>query len=229
MSDGPTIELWSWPLDVGTEERERLARWLSPDELDRVRRLISGRDRERHVAARGRLREILATRVAAPPAALRFARGGHGKPRLAWPAAGPHFSLSHSRGLAVLALCAGAELGVDVEEVRPLRAGVAERCFSPREVAALLALPPAERLRAFYRCWTRKEAVLKALGDGLARPLADFDVTLAEDDPRLERLRGEPEAPRLWKLVHVVPAAGFVGAVALRTPGTPRLVWPAEA
>jgi len=223
MSGPISIDLWTWSLDAGQAERERLERLLSEDERARAARFHFDRDRERHIVAHGRLREILAARTRVAPERLRFAVSRHGKPTLAEPAGPPpHFNLSHAGGLAALALSDDAELGLDVEAIVPLREDVAGRFFSAREVAAYSALPEAERLAGFFRCWTRKEAVLKSLGDGLSRRLDSFDVTLRANEPaRIERIDGEPDAPRTWALLHVEPAPGFVGAIALRSQGRP--------
>jgi len=225
------IDLWTWTLDAGEAERRRLRRFLSEDELERAARFHFDRDRERHVVARGRLREILAARTAQPPERLRFAYSSHGKPTLAEPPGPPpHFNLSHAGGLAALAVSQQAEIGLDIEAVRPLKEDVAGRFFSAREVAAYRALPEAERLAGFYRCWTRKEAVLKALGDGLSRRLDSFDVTLdAAAPPRIERIDGESGAPREWALLHLAPAEGFLGAIALRAGGRPVVLRPGPA
>lgn len=217
------IDVLTFPLDVAPDERERLARWLAPDERARVARLHSQRERERAQVARGRLRERLAARLGAPPEALRFALSAHGKPALAAPRGPPpHFNLSHAGGLAALALCDEVELGIDIEALVPVKEKVAERFFSAREVAALAALPAGERLAAFHRCWTRKEAVLKALGDGLTRRLDSFDVPLAARGPlAVERMEGEADPARDWALLAFEPAAGFAGALALRAAGRP--------
>jgi len=130
-----------------------------------------------------------------------------------------YFNLTHSDGLAALGVSAAPELGVDVEQVRPLKEDIAERFFSPGEVAALRALPEDQQLPAFYRCWTRKEAVVKAIGEGLSRPLDSFDVTLDADAARLLRMDGEDDGPQVWQLAHFAPAPGFAGAVACRTGG----------
>ncbi|MHC5211448.1 MAG: 4'-phosphopantetheinyl transferase family protein [Planctomycetota bacterium] len=221
MAGSISIDLWTWPLDVDAAERERLARFLSDDELARAQRFHFARDSERHIIARGRLREILAARVSSSPGNLQFAYSEYGKPTLvASDPPPPHFNLSHSHGLAALAISDGAELGLDIEAIRPLKEDIAGRFFSSREVAGLRALDEADQLPGFYRCWTRKEAVLKALGDGLRRPLDSFDVSLADDAPaRIERMEGEANAPREWELVHFIPATGFVGAIALRSHG----------
>ena len=167
------------------------------------------------------MREILGACVSLHPKDLTFKYSQRGKPSLAAPL---HFNLSHSEGLAALAVSTEFELGVDVEALLPLKEDIAPRYFSPRELAALAALPEHEQLSGFYRCWTRKEAVLKALGDGLARALDSFDVSIAADEARLDRLDGEPDAPRSWRLAHFEPQTGFVGAVACRTGGVPMTV-----
>ncbi len=220
MSRSITIDLWTWSLDVGLDERQRLEHFLTEDERARADRYHFARDREHHVVARGRLRELLAARVASSPGSLRFAYSAHGKPTLAASGPVPHFNLSHARGLAALAISDDAELGLDIEAIEPLREDVAEHFFSRSEVAALRALPESDQLCGFYRCWTRKEAVLKSLGDGLSRALDSFDVSLAPDVPvRIERMDGEPEAPATWRLLAWEPAEGFAGAIALRAHG----------
>lgn len=211
------IDLWSWRLALDDGEIERLAALLSPDERARARRFVFDRHRMRFVAARGRLREILGGIVGRAPEDLVFSYGEHGKPALAGIADAPHFNLSHSEDIAVLAV-ASRELGADVEMIRPLQEDVAGRFFSDAEIAALQALPAADRRAGFYRCWTRKEAVIKALGSGLSLPLKTFDVSVGEE-ARLTRLHGSPDAARGWCLAHLEPAPGYVGALACETGG----------
>ena len=141
---------------------------------------------------------ILAGVTGGAPAGLRFDYSIHGKPSLTGTNAALHFNLSHSDGLAALGVSHMRVLGVDIEHERPLKEDIAERFFSRGEVAALRALPEAERLAAFYRCWTRKEAVVKAIGEGLSRPLDSFDVTLDAGAARLLRMAGESEGPQAW-------------------------------
>lgn len=212
------IDVWVWPLDIGADERVQLASLLSEDETARAQRFVFVRDRERFVVGRGRLRQILGARTGVRAAALRFDYSEHNKPTLAGLGAPLHFNLSHSEGLAALAVADAFELGVDIQAVRPLKENIAARFFSPCELAELDALPEAERLDGFYRCWTRKEAILKALGDGMARPLDSFDVSISTP-ARLLRLDGEPNAPATWQIVHFDPGHGFQGAVACRTGG----------
>lgn len=212
------VELWVWTLDVDDAMRGRLGAHLSADEAERAARFVFERDRQRYITARGRMREILAHEAQTSPAALRFAYSDHGKPSLEG-AGGLRFNLSHSEALAALAVCREHEIGVDIELIRPLKEDIAERFFSRSEVAALKALPESEQLDAFYRCWTRKEAVVKAVGEGLSRPLDTFDVSLEAGAARLLRMESESAGPGAWKLAHFAPAPGFAGAVACRTAG----------
>lgn len=213
------VELWVWSLDVDEAERGRFYAYLSEDEVARALRFVFDRDRQRYIVARGRTREILARVLGVTAAALRFSYSSHGKPSLSAVGAPLHFNLSHSDGLAALGVSHTRDLGVDVEHERPLKEDIAERFFSRGEVAALRALPESEQLAAFYRCWTRKEAVVKAIGEGLSRPLDSFDVTLDAGAARLLRMDGEPDGPEAWQLAHFAPAPGFAGAVACRTGG----------
>jgi 4'-phosphopantetheinyl transferase len=147
---------------------------------------------------------------------LRFSYAKHGKPSLGDGA--PRFNLSHSHAIAALAVTQAHEIGVDVEQLRPLKEDIAGRFFSTRENALLRALPQREQLGAFFRCWTRKEAIVKAIGEGLSHPLASFDVSLAAGEPAVvERFEGE--AADAWQLAHFEPASGTVGAIACRTGG----------
>lgn len=166
--------LWRIDLDqpVPTEAHAR----LSAEELARAARFVFPRDRQRYIAAHAALRQVLARRLGngAEPAAepLAFVHGPHGKPALAAPAH-LHFNLSHSRGVGLVALSEDCELGVDVEQIRPMNdaTAMAAAYFTSAEQAALAACEAdagaGARDRAFFTCWTRKEACLKALGIGL--------------------------------------------------------------
>jgi 4'-phosphopantetheinyl transferase len=220
--DPGTVHVWYASLDDLPEAVLREP--LSHDERERVRRFHFERDRRRFVTARGLLRFLLGHYVGRDPADLRFGYGPRGKPFLAGND-GPRFSLSHSGGLVVLAFARDRELGVDIEQERPLpEAEDLARCyFSPWERAELRRLSPRERQPAFFRCWTRKEAFIKATGNGLSCPLDAFDVTLAPRDPaRLLRIEGEPEAARRFWLEDLQPAADVAGALAVE--GRPRRV-----
>jgi len=209
-----------WLAPVGDLPVDALVAHLSPDERARGDRFVFERDRRSFVACRGLLRRLLGSYVGTEPRVLRFEYGPRGKPSLA-AGSGPRdvrFNVSHSGGLALLAFARGRELGVDIERERavPEAYSIAHRYFSPREVAALGALAADARPPAFFRCWTRKEAFIKATGDGLSRPLETFDVTLAPGEPaRLERVEDEPGEAERWWLEDLEPAAGFAGALAV--------------
>ncbi len=237
------IALHLWSLTGPPAEEARLAAHLSGDEAARAARFVHDRDRRAYRFGRGRLREILGAVTGIAPKDLTFDYGSHGKPELR---EGPQFNLSHSDGIACLAIHPDIVLGVDIEALRPMEDGVAQRFFTPHEYATLSALPQASWSDGFFRCWTRKEAVVKAIGDGLSIPLDAFDVTLSPNHaPRMTRLR--PTHGRLadWSLVHFdlrrdpnvaqapdpkgelagdirhPQAPGMVGALAAATGGAP--------
>jgi 4'-phosphopantetheinyl transferase len=212
-----TIELWTWSLAVDERAAARLAEGLGADEIVRARRFVYAQHRRRYIAAHARLRAILAGYVNEAPAALSFSVGAHGKPALAGPHGGAlHFNLSHSGDIAALGVSRVGEIGVDVEMVGGAEEDVARRFFSAAECAALDALPPSERARGFARCWTRKEAVIKAVGEGLSIPLDSFAVSLAPDAPaRILHRDGEPDAAERWTMFHFEPAESCMGAVAV--------------
>jgi 4'-phosphopantetheinyl transferase len=192
--------------------------WLSADEKSRAARFHFERDRRRFAAARGILRALLGRYLGADPSALVFAYGHHGKPALAPPWPGLRFNVSHSGSLALLAFAAEHEVGVDIEQERPVAEmdSIRRRCFSVQENAALEVLPEAERQRAFFRCWTRKEAFIKAIGEGLSHPLDAFDVTVAPGEPaRLLRVQGDPGAGRSFHMEGLDPADGYAAALAV--------------
>lgn len=210
-----TIALHFWRLtDAGAAGP--LARHLSEDETARAARFVFEKDQIAYRIGRGRLREILGAATGQAPAALRFSYGDHGKPFLP---GGPEFNLSHSDGLACLAI-SDRVLGVDIEAHREIEDGVAERFFSPTEYAALSALTAEEWIPGFFRCWTRKEAVVKAMGDGLSIPLDRFDVTLGPGAPaRMTRLDPAHGTLAGWRLAHLDLGPGMVGALAMETGG----------
>jgi 4'-phosphopantetheinyl transferase len=222
--DAPTlldgvVDVWSASLDPASQTVPRLVSCLDRDELARAERYLSERDRGRFVAGRAFLRMLLGMHVGVPPGDLRFRYGTYGKPALAAPSLAVRFNLAHSDALAVCAVGVGCgEVGVDIERVRPIAdAGSVSRAFlSPEELARLAALPEPARLRAFYEAWTRKEAVLKALGCGLNRRLEDLEVSFGPGEPaRLLRSLSDPGEVERFSLHAFEPEANYVGAVAL--------------
>ena len=167
------------------------------------------------------MREILGGYLGCAPRKVPLLTGPHGRPILgaAAGARAPAFNLAHAAGWAALAIGPhGLALGIDIERHRPVERAVAERFFSPAEKAELAALPEADWAAGFFNAWVRKEALLKALGSGLMRPLDSFDVTLTPGAPaRLLRLSGA-QASR-WQLYPLTLAADFPGCIALRHTG----------
>ena len=206
--DDGEVHVWRARLDRAHGDVERLAALLSADERDRAARFKFERDRGRYVVGRGLLRTLLASYVGCSPASLEFEYGEFSKPRLAGP--GPAFNLSHSGPVALYAVCDQGELGIDVEveDADYSREAIAERFFSPAEVEVLRSLPRDQQPRAFLTCWTRKEAFIKARGDGLSLALDSFDVTLDPSvAPAVLRTAWAPAEPSRWQL-HDLSDAG---------------------
>jgi len=217
------IHLWHASLDVAATARvTRLERTLSPDERERAARYRFARDRARYIGARGILRTILGRYLDLDPAGLHFVYGPQGKPALA-PEHGADedtlsFNLSHAGDIALYAVTRGRRVGVDVEQVVRNVAGstVPEHTFSPHEVTTLRALPLDEQTAAFFRCWTRKEAYVKALGAGFSLDLTSFDVSLAPGEPpALLATRPDPTEAARWSLHDVEVGPGYVAALAV--------------
>lgn len=219
LSEGD-VHVWRWPLAESCDRIATLKKLLSADEVARAERFYFARHHDAFVAARAGLRKTLSRYLGAPPEAIEIAYGVAGKPELSGPLAadGPAFNLSHSGDWAVCAVGRRGPLGVDIELLRPLKnaAGLARRYFAPAEVAAwesLAELGEAELLAAFFRCWTRKEAYLKALGDGLRAPLDSFVVSLAPGEPpRLVRPSPRDGAAD-WSMEEIDVAAGYLAAL----------------
>lgn len=203
------VHLWTFRLEPELDDGGLLA------SCERVRadRFHFRRDRDRFIAGRAQLRRILGAYLRQPPELVQFCYGASGKPAVSEPLA---FNLSHSGDFAALAV-ARFELGVDIECIRPIEEEVAERFFAADEVMRLRSLPQAQQTEAFFACWTRKEAYVKALGDGLLLPLDSFSVSLEPEAPaRLLRAGDDPVEPSRWQFHHFVPAPGMVGAIAAR-------------
>ena len=195
-----SIDLWRFDLDQPEAICAALAQSLSAQEQARAARFVFERDRHRYIVGRGLLRLRLGGYLDCEAAQVPIVTTRHGKPRL--PGAEPplHFNLSHSGALAVLAVSTRFEVGVDVAELRDIEENLAERFFAPGECVQLRNVPPPERLAAFFRCWTRKEAFVKALGLGLSLPLDSFEVSIAdESEPRLIGWRENPEVTARWR------------------------------
>jgi 4'-phosphopantetheinyl transferase len=214
------IHVWRTRLDPPAQIVATLAATLSADERERAARFHFELHRRRYIVGRGVLRDLLGRYLRLAPASLRFSYGEHGKPALAGPMPSDalFFNLSHSADLALYAFGIGRDIGVDVEEMRADRTTdeIARRFFSPSEVEALDAHSPAERVPAFFRCWTRKEAYIKGRSQGLSIPLDDFEVSIGANEPvRLIASRERPQDVARWRLASLDAGAGFAAALAV--------------
>lgn len=214
------VHVWRVALEQSPSVRRALHETLAADERERAARFHFERDRAHYVCARGALRSILGRYLGLAPRELRFAYNPYGKPGLS----GEHgvnnlrFNLSHAGGVALCAVARGREVGIDVELPRAEFAGmdVAERFFSRAEVEALRARPGDARVVTFFNCWTRKEAYIKARGEGLSHPLDTFTVSLAEDAPAaLLSTEKDPAEAGRWTLMELPLGGGYVAALAV--------------
>jgi 4'-phosphopantetheinyl transferase len=228
LSDGQ-VHVWRISLDTPLAVLESLWQTLSADEQERANRYRFARDRQAFIARRGRLRDLLGRYLGHDPASLQFSYNPYGKPALQPEVAGQlYFNLSHSQGQALFAFARQVEIGVDLERLRSDfdYFELAERFFSSGERAELTALPLAIRPQAFFLCWTRKEAFIKAHGEGLSLALDNFDVSLTPGKPaRLVATRAGLEAPDQWSLFNLEPAPDYLAALAVRAQGCKLHCW----
>jgi 4'-phosphopantetheinyl transferase len=218
----PREELHVWLADL---DHPALTLWemeavLVPDERQRAERFRAVRDRQRFAICRGMLRFLLGAYLDTAPQFLRFVYGPQGKPALAelTAAFALHFNLAHAHGLVLFALSRDREIGVDLELVRPIpeMEHISERFFAPGECSALRQLEPEQRQEAFFHCWTRKEAFVKAKGAGLSHPLDRFEVSLTPGErARLLTIDGDRQAAAGWTIRELRPAPGYVAALAV--------------
>jgi 4'-phosphopantetheinyl transferase len=231
---GKVIHVWRASLDPPAGYVERLMGVLSDAELTRARRFCFERDCKRFVVGRGILRIILGRYLAISPHRVQLHHSVAGKPAISPSQAGQgvEFSVSHSHGLILCAVTCSRRIGIDIERFRtiPNSDHIAQHILSLREHAVFRALPPKQRQRAFFYSWTRKEAYLKACGEGLSRSLNQIDVSVAPFEPACQpRIQGEPQALRRWSLQELAPAPGYIAALASEGDDPPplsRLQWP---
>jgi len=218
---GDEIHVWCAGLDKPVSDLHAFAGLLSESERKRADRFLLDRDRHRFIVRHGLLRMILGRYLNMDPAHLAFTYESRGKPMVCLPDDTPpfQFNLSHSNGLALIGATRQAALGVDVEQVRfvPEADQIAAKFFSPQESAVLNAIPEEQKMEAFFNCWTRKEAYLKATGEGIADALPRIEVSLTPGQPaRLSKINGNAFTASLWRLSGLAPAPGFVGALAIK-------------
>jgi 4'-phosphopantetheinyl transferase len=213
-----SVDVVATQLTAHAEALRRLLPLLSDIERERASQFAFERDRRRFIVGRAVLRQLLGERLGVEPEAVEIEYGSRGKPALARRYEGSRlrFNLSHCDDVAVYAFACGVEIGLDVEAVHTLDDAdqIAARFFSHRENEAYRALDSHDRPLGFFHCWTRKEAFVKALGEGLHYPLDAFDVSLGPDEPaRILRVGNTPGDQCPWRLHSFSPAPGVVGAV----------------
>jgi len=217
--------VWTHAPDAVVEQFQLL---LAPDETDRAGRFRFVHLQQSFILARGALRVLLGRYLNTAPGRIQFSYGSKGKPALAG-LNRLQFNATHSGDLALFAFTMDCEIGVDVEQIRPMPdiEDVAKRFFCAEESAELMSLPAGQREHGFFLCWTRKEAYIKATGDGLSTPLDAFRVTLRPDEPAaMVHLERDPIAAHAWTLQDVSPAPGYAAALAYRDAPRPLETFP---
>ena len=219
------VHIWCVSLDVPPETLARLDATLSLEERDRGARLRFTQDRQRFTVAHGALRDLLGLYLGIPPSRVGYVYNAFGKPALDPRCGRLRFNLSHSADIALIAIAAEADVGVDLEYIlgQTDYAELARCFFSAAEVNALSALPPDRYAESVIGCWTKKEAYLKATGSGFAIPLNTFTVPLTID-PALDPVDFQVEPNDIdqttsWSLYTLRPAPGYVGALAIQGSG----------
>jgi len=213
------VHIWAWDYLFSDETLDRCTSLLSSDERFRMQRLRFAKDRARYAVSHANLRTILGRYLDLPPSAVAFCFSHFGKPVLSPILLRPfnlNFNMSHTRCLSLLAISTDFELGIDVEEIRPIERDLADRHFSEFERAQLNHLQEDMWLKGFYNCWTRKEAILKAEGVGLHAKLDAFDVTLRPNS--IAALLGYQPDSRLtknWHLIDIDLSQNYSAALAI--------------
>ena len=214
------IHIWTVKIDGQGNGTARSAEMLAPAERVRASGFRSEIDAARFIQRRTALREILGGYLGVAAQDVAFAVNEFGKPSVLAPKPRPDlsFNAAHSGALALVAVGRSVQIGIDVERLRSEVEGVdiAARFFAVNEVASLAALRPRDRGEGFFNAWTRKEAIVKALGRGLSIPLDAFEVSLRpREPPVILRWNIPGDDAKRWRIHHLEPASGYVGALAV--------------
>lgn len=228
------VHVFAIPLAVPSRALEAAMEVLCAEELERASRFRFDQHRRRFIVARAALRHLLAAYLARGAANLRFTYGSHGKPALDFPVGRDPlcFNISHSGDLALAAVSRRGPLGVDVEHIRPVKDAddLVARFFSERENALYRELPSEQRPEAFFNLWTRKEALLKATGEGISGGLNRVEVSfLPRERAELLAIGGSVDEAREWQLQTFAPVEGWTAAVAIRSRGMEFHAWKYQA
>jgi 4'-phosphopantetheinyl transferase len=214
------VHVWMASLETSNSVIQNLECVLSKDEGTQAKRFHFEKDRRHWIVAHGILRILLSRYANSDPSQLRFGSNAYGKPFLAFPSLTPHlhFNLSHSMGFALYAFSYAGQVGIDVEYKRADidYDSLAKVSFSPKEQALLRSLPDNLKCDAFFNCWTRKEAFIKAIGKGFSVPTHKFSVSIIPGEPAaLLESSEEPREIMRWSLQDITPAVGYAGALAV--------------
>jgi 4'-phosphopantetheinyl transferase len=213
------VHIWCVSLDKCASQFQELLQKISIDERLRAERYHFEIDRKRFIISRGILRIIIGCYLGIEASQMRFCYGQYGKPALAetFGKGRLYFNLSRSGGLALYAFSRDSEVGVDIERIRYISGmnQIVDRYFSEKEKFFFHRLPMSKKKKAFFNCWTRKEAFIKAIGNGLYQPLHTFDVSLSPGDPaKLLSVEGDSRKASRWHLKDLTPCNGFAAACA---------------
>ncbi len=228
------VDVWRISTSLRDDEVAKFVSVLSSDQRARAERMRVAEKRRQYIVAQGLTRMLLGTVLDADPEALEFDRGPKGKPYLggAFASAGIQFNMTHTSHLALIAMTLNREVGVDIERIRENLQWekLARRYFSPLEYRDFSTLPEGVRLRAFFTCWTRKEAVLKAIGTGLGGGLGSFDVSVDPNSPPAlldNRWNGRFHGD--WTVSPLKPGEGYVATLVTERDGFGVRCWQAKA
>jgi 4'-phosphopantetheinyl transferase len=213
------VHVWRIDLDIHDDCWQTLTSLLSNDEHAKAERFHFAKHRRRHTVTHAALRILLGQYLACPPRNIAFGYNTHGKPRLAGEDQRIRFNLSHTEDIMLVAFALDSEVGIDIEAVTRNvdYMGVGRRWFSALESRTLQSLPEHERVDAFFRAWCRKEAYIKARGEGMAHPLQRFSVALDKHEPRLvEHLDDNRETSR-WTFIDIDVAENYRATVVAET------------
>ena len=219
------VHIWRGNLDLSESVIHQFTNVLSEDELDRANRFYFLKDKHRFISGRGMLRKILSFYLGVEPDEVPFQYSQYGKPYLSpekvssefsIPAFEIAFNLSHSNSIALLGVTKSRRVGIDVEYAKHLPDAdeIARRFFSPQENLIFQELTQKQKQTAFYHIWTRKEAFIKAIGEGLSYPLDQFDVSfLPEEQPCIKQISGDSNMGNRWSVKTLTPHPGYIGAI----------------
>ena len=214
---GKEIHIYRSSIDSTDEELKGSELILSPDELQKAYRYKFEKDREQYIMARSLLRRILGKYLDQSPHKINFSYSEKGKPYIKDSLI--KFNLAHSGGKAVFAFAENIDVGIDIEYMRDLpdELQIAKRFFSDEEVNEIMKVSEGDTKAAFFNCWTRKEAFIKAVGEGLSYPLKDFTVTLLPGvNPEIKWIKDKVDEVKEWKLVNILTDRNYISSLAVK-------------